>query len=56
MGLMSSLINLINREQTKRSILEALYISEYNPGLNEQIRSRKLKLFPNGMTYVFSDY
>lgn len=35
---------------SKRRILEALHICKYKPGLNEQVRSRKLKLFPNGLT------
>ena len=34
----------------KRKILEALFISKYKPGLNEQIKSRKLSLFRNGVT------
>ena len=34
----------------KRKILEALYIGKYRPGLNEQVNSKKLKLFVNGIT------
>ena len=38
------------RDNTKRKILEALYIGKFKPGLNEQVNSRRLKLFPNGIT------
>ena len=38
------------RDPTKRKILEALYISKFKPGLNEQVNSKKLKLFLNGIT------
>ena len=34
----------------KRMILEALFVSKFKPGLNEQVRSKKLTLFPNGIT------
>ena len=34
----------------KRKILEALHISKYRPCLNEQVKSTRLKLFPNGLT------
>ena len=34
----------------KQKILEALCISKYKPGLNEQIKWRKLSLFRNGVT------
>jgi len=36
--------------QSKRKILEALHISKFKPGLNDQIKSTRLKLFPNGVT------
>ena len=36
--------------QGKRKILEALFIAKFKPALNEQIKSTKLKLFPNGVT------
>ena len=35
------------RDNTKRKILEALYISKFKPGINEQVNSRRLKLFPS---------
>ena len=38
------------RDLTKRKILEALYIAKFKPGLNDQLNSRKLKLFVNGIT------
>ena len=34
----------------KRKILEALYIGKYKPSLNDQVKSKKLKLFLNGVT------
>ena len=34
----------------KRKILEALFVSKFKPGLNEQVMSKRLKLFPNGLT------
>ena len=37
-------------DQERRKILEALFVAKFKPGLNEQIKSKKLKLFPNGMT------
>ena len=36
--------------QAKRKILEALFIAKFKPGLNEQLISAKLKVFPNGVT------
>jgi hypothetical protein len=36
--------------QGKRKILEALFIAKFKPALNDQIKSTKLKLFPNGVT------
>ena len=38
------------REYAKRKILEALYIGKFKPGLNEQVNSRKLRLFIHGVT------
>ena len=38
------------RDFSKRKILEALYISKFKPSLNDQIKSRKLRLFVNGVT------
>ena len=38
------------RDNTKRKILETLCISKFKPGLNEQVNSRRLQLFPNGIT------
>ena len=38
------------RDYTKRKILEALYIGKFKPGLNEQVNSKKLKLFIHGVT------
>ena len=38
------------REYAKRKILEALYIGRFKPGLNEQVNSRKLRLFIHGVT------
>ena len=35
---------------SKRKILEALYIGKFKPGLNEQVLSKKLKLFVYGVT------
>ena len=37
-------------DQEKRKILEALYVAKFKPSLNEQLKSKKLKLFPNGLT------
>ena len=34
----------------KRKILEALFVAKFKPGLNEQVKSRKLTLFSNGIT------
>ena len=36
--------------QAKRKILEALFIAKFKPALNDQLKSTKLKLFPNGVT------
>lgn len=38
------------RDYSKRKILEALYIGKFKPGLNEQINSKKLRLFVHGVT------
>ena len=38
----------------KRKMLEALFICKFKPGLNEQVRSKKLRLFPNGLTWFLS--
>ena len=38
------------RDDNKRKILEALYVAKFKPGLNEQVMSKRLKLFPNGLT------
>ena len=38
------------RDTTKRKILEAFFISKFKPGLNEQVKSRKLTLFKYGVT------
>ena len=38
------------RDYNKRKILEALYIGKFKPGLNEQVNSKKLKLFIHGVT------
>ena len=38
------------RDPVKRKVLEALYVAKYRPGLNEQVNSKKLRLFPNGLT------
>ena len=38
------------RDLNKRKILEALFIAKFKPGLNDQINSRKLKLFVHGIT------
>ena len=35
---------------TKRKILEALFIGKFKPGLNEQVNSKKLRLFVHGIT------
>ena len=37
------------RDYHKRKILEALYIGKFKPGLNEQINSKKLRLFVHGV-------
>ena len=37
-------------DPNKRKILEALYIGKYKPGLNEQVNSKKLRLFIHGVT------
>ena len=37
-------------DQERRKILEALYVAKFKPNLNEQLKSKKLKLFPNGLT------
>ena len=37
-------------DQEKRKILETLYVAKFKPSLNEQLKSKKLKLFPNGLT------
>ena len=37
-------------DQERRKILEALYVAKFKPSLNEQLKSKKLKLFPNGLT------
>jgi len=34
----------------KRKILEALFVAKFKPGLNEQVKSKKLVLFSNGIT------
>ena len=36
--------------QPKRKILEALFIAKIKPALNDQLKSTKNKLFPNGVT------
>ena len=38
------------RAVSKRKNLEALYIGKYKPGLNDQVKSRKLKIFLQGVT------
>ena len=37
-------------DYNKRKILEALFAAKFKPGLKEQVRSKKLSLFPNGIT------
>ena len=37
-------------DHEKRKVLATLYVAKYKPGLNEQVKSKKLKLFPNGLT------
>ena len=37
-------------DHEKRKLLEALYVAKFKPGLNDQVMSKKLKLFPNGLT------
>ena len=37
-------------DSQKRMLLEAFYVAKFKPGLNDQVRSKKLKLFPNGLT------
>ena len=34
----------------KRKFLQALFIDKFKPALNDQLKSTKLKLFPNGVT------
>ena len=40
------------KDQERRKILEALYVSKFKPSINDQIKSKKLKLYPNGMTWM----
>ena len=44
------IISSAPRQQNKRELLEALYITKMKPGLNEQIESDILKLFRHGLT------
>ena len=37
-------------DQAKRKTLEALYIAKFEPGLNDQVKSQKLRLFVHGIT------
>ena len=38
------------RDNARRKILEAFYIAKFKPSLNDQVKSRKLKLFVHGVT------
>ena len=38
------------RDNVRRKTLEAFYIAKYKPSLNDQLKSRKLKLFHHGVT------
>ena len=38
------------RDGHKRKILEALHIAKFKPKINDQVKSTKLRLFPNGLT------
>ena len=37
-------------DTSKRKILEALLIAKFKPKINDQVKSAKLRLFPNGLT------